>query len=44
MNIGEDSGPTIFHFYIHIIPRGKGDIDNPKGGIRIFILNLLKIL
>ena len=34
MNIGEDDGQTVFHFHIHIIPRRKGDIDNPKGGIR----------
>ena len=34
MNIGEDAGQTIFHFHIHIIPRRKGDIENPKGGIR----------
>ena len=34
MNIGEDAGQTIFHFHIHIIPRRKGDIDNPKGGVR----------
>ena len=34
MNIGEDAGQTIFHFHIHIIPRRKGDIKNPKGGIR----------
>ena len=34
MNIGEDAGQTIFHFHIHIIPRRKDDIDNPRGGIR----------
>ena len=34
MNIGEDAGQTVFHFHIHIIPRRKGDIQNPKGGIR----------
>ena len=34
MNIGEDAGQTIFHFHIHIIPRRKGDVANPKGGIR----------
>ena len=34
MNIGEDAGQTVFHFHIHIIPRRKGDIDNPRGGIR----------
>ena len=37
MNIGEDAGQTVFHFHIHIIPRRKGDIDNPRGGIRGFI-------
>lgn len=34
MNIGEDAGQSVFHFHIHIIPRRKGDVDNPKGGIR----------
>ena len=34
MNIGEDAGQKILHFHIHIIPRRKGDIKNPKGGIR----------
>ena len=34
MNIDEDAGQTIFHFHIHIIPRRKGDIENPKGVIR----------
>lgn len=34
MNIGEDAGQTVFHFHIHIIPRRKGDVKNPKGGIR----------
>ena len=34
MNIGEDAGQTIFHFHMHIIPRRKGDTNNPRGGIR----------
>ena len=34
MNIGEDAGQTIFHCHVHIIPRRKGDILNPRGGIR----------
>ncbi len=34
MNIGEDAGQTVFHFHIHIIPRRKGDVLNPKGGVR----------
>ena len=39
MNIGEDAGQTVFHFHIHIIPRRKGDVKNPKGGIRGVIPN-----
>ena len=42
MNIGEDAGQTVFHFHIHIIPRRKGDVDNPKGGIRGVIPNKKK--
>jgi ATP adenylyltransferase len=34
MNNGEDAGQTIFHCHIHLIPRRKGDIKNPRGGIR----------
>jgi ATP adenylyltransferase len=33
-NIGEDAGQTIFHCHIHLIPRRKNDIENPKGGLR----------
>lgn len=34
VNIGEAAGQTIFHLHIHIIPRYKGDVDNPRGGVR----------
>ncbi|HIF60275.1 MAG TPA: HIT family protein [Rhodospirillales bacterium] len=34
INIGEDSGQTIFHCHIHLIPRRKGDMENPNGGVR----------
>jgi ATP adenylyltransferase len=34
VNDGEDSGQTIFHCHIHLIPRRKGDMENPKGGVR----------
>ena len=34
INVGEDGGQTISHLHIHIIPRYKGDIENPRGGIR----------
>lgn len=34
INSGEDAGQTIFHCHIHLIPRRKGDVDNPRGGVR----------
>jgi len=33
-NSGEEAGQTVFHTHIHIIPRYKGDVQNPRGGIR----------
>ena len=33
-NIGVDAGQTIAHCHIHLIPRRKGDMDNPRGGVR----------
>jgi len=33
-NSGEVSGQTINHCHIHLIPRRKGDTENPKGGVR----------
>lgn len=34
MNSGVDAGQTIFHCHIHLIPRRKGDVENPRGGVR----------
>jgi diadenosine tetraphosphate (Ap4A) HIT family hydrolase len=34
MNCGEAAGQTVFHFHCHIIPRYKGDMEDPRGGIR----------
>jgi diadenosine tetraphosphate (Ap4A) HIT family hydrolase len=34
MNCGEAAGQTIFHFHCHLIPRYKGDMENPRGGVR----------
>lgn len=37
MNCGEDAGQTVFHCHIHLIPRRKGDVDEPRGGVRHLI-------
>ncbi len=34
VNIGKDSGQTIMHCHIHLIPRRKGDVEDPRGGVR----------
>lgn len=34
INAGEAAGQTVYHVHIHIIPRYKGDVENPVGGVR----------
>ncbi|WP_096200016.1 HIT family protein [Bacillus sp. FJAT-45350] len=34
INCGEVAGQTIFHVHVHLIPRFKGDMDEPRGGVR----------
>tara|TARA_B100001093_G_scaffold475665_1_gene501404 strand:+ start:581 stop:961 length:381 start_codon:yes stop_codon:yes gene_type:complete len=34
INCGETSGQTVPHVHIHLIPRYKGDMENPRGGVR----------
>ncbi len=34
VNIGSAAGQSVFHVNIHIIPRYKGDVENPQGGVR----------
>jgi len=34
MNCGETAGQTIFHCHVHLIPRRKCDVENPRGGVR----------
>ena len=37
VNDGADAGQTISHCHIHLIPRRKGDVEKPSGGIRHII-------
>lgn len=34
MNYGEVAGQTVNWPHIHLIPRRKGDVDDPTGGVR----------
>ena len=34
LNCGFEAGQTIMHLHMHLIPRYKGDIDDPTGGVR----------
>lgn len=37
INIGRDAGQTISHLHIHLIPRYRGDVEDPEGGVRNII-------
>ena len=37
VNAGEVAGQTIFHCHIHLIPRRRGDVPSPRGGVRHII-------
>lgn len=37
INDGMAAGQTIDHLHVHIIPRYKGDVLNPRGGVRNII-------
>ena len=34
INQGESAGQTVMHLHIHLIPRRKGDVSDPRGGVR----------
>ncbi len=34
INIGRAAGQTVMHAHIHVIPRYKNDVPDPRGGIR----------
>jgi diadenosine tetraphosphate (Ap4A) HIT family hydrolase len=34
INVGEAAGQTVAHAHLHVIPRLRGDVPDPRGGIR----------
>jgi diadenosine tetraphosphate (Ap4A) HIT family hydrolase len=34
MNCGEIAGQSVWHCHVHLIPRRRGDVENPRGGVR----------
>ena len=34
INAGEVAGQTVMHCHVHLIPRRKGDVQTPRGGVR----------
>ncbi|WP_437626878.1 HIT family protein [Sorangium sp. So ce1151] len=34
INAGEAAGQTVMHLHVHVIPRFRGDVDDPRGGVR----------
>jgi diadenosine tetraphosphate (Ap4A) HIT family hydrolase len=33
-NVGAAAGQTVMHLHVHVIPRYRGDLPDPRGGIR----------
>lgn len=34
MNVGQAAGQTVAHAHLHVIPRHRGDVRDPRGGVR----------
>jgi diadenosine tetraphosphate (Ap4A) HIT family hydrolase len=41
-NVGESAGQTVNHVHIHVIPRYRGDMEDPAGGVRHVIPGKVK--
>ena len=39
LNCGGSAGQGVMHVHIHLIPKYKDDIENPRGGVRGVIPN-----
>lgn len=37
INVGEAAGQTVPHLHVHVIPRYRGDVLDPRGGVRYVI-------
>lgn len=36
-NAGEAAGQTVMHVHLHVIPRFRGDVEDPRGGVRYVV-------
>ena len=34
INVGVEAGQTVMHLHVHLIPRYRGDVADPRGGVR----------
>ena len=41
-NVGVEAGQTVMWPHVHLIPRRKGDIEDPRGGVRGVIPHMQK--
>lgn len=39
INVGEAAGQSVHHLHVHIMPRYKGDVEDPRGGVRWILKN-----
>ena len=37
INIGQAAGQTVAHAHLHVIPRRRGDVADPRGGVRCVV-------